>query len=101
RALNSKKTLQKLRKTALVSSVKQSTGIRVAGSWETVFAGSDAGQCHQLPPAKGWPGGRKFFRDGAIVFFRVQGPILTDGIFQEQIENGARWMAELTIAVDE
>ncbi len=65
-----------------------------------VGAGGDAGQGHELPPAEGGAAGGEFFSHRAIVFLGVKGAVLADGVAQEQIEDGARRMAELAVAVD-
>src|SRR5262249_24524614 len=40
---------------------------------ETVLAGSDARQRHQLPPAEGRPRRRELLGDGAVILLGVQG----------------------------
>src|SRR3972149_10755190 len=64
------------------------------------LAGRDAGQRHQLPPAKRRPRGGELLADGAVVFFGVQRTVLARGIAEQQIKDPPRWMAELAVPLD-
>ena len=54
-----------------------------------MFAGGDAGQRHQLPPAEGGARGGELFCHRAVVLLGVQGPILAAGVAQHEVEDGA------------
>ena len=51
-----------------------------------MFAGCDTCQGDHLTPAEGGSYRSKLFGDRAVIFFGMQRPVFTDGIFEQQIK---------------
>ena len=81
--------------------LQQLAGFGHAGRGAAVFAGGDAGEGAELAPAEGGARGGEFLGDGAEEFFGVQRAVLADGVAAEQVEDFARVVAELAVALHE
>ena len=66
---------------------QQLAGFLIARRRKAVFAGGDARQRHQLPPAEGRPRGGEFLADRAVVLFGVQRAVFADRVLHQQIED--------------
>src|SRR2546425_299879 len=64
-------------------------------------AGGDAGQADHMPPAESSSRAGVLLAHRTIEFLRVQGAVLADGIFQEQIEHRPVRMAQFAVAMDD
>src|SRR4051794_9769629 len=54
-----------------------------------------------MPPTEPWPGCGKFFTNGAVKFFRVQGAVFTHREAQQQIKQRPRRVALFSITVND
>jgi hypothetical protein len=80
---------------------QQGSGLSHTRRGTAIFAGGDAGQGDELTPTESRASGTKFFGDSAIEFFRVERAILANSVAQQEIENGARVVAEFAITMNE
>src|SRR3954447_26168035 len=88
------------RRSAPRSRLQQFPRFRDAGRRAAVFAGGDAGERDQLPPAEGGAGRGEFLAGRAVELLGVEGAVLADGVLEHQVERGALGVAELAVAVD-
>src|SRR5204863_5669576 len=75
-----------------LSHLQQFPSFSVARRGAAVFAGGDARQRGQLTPPECGTSGGEFFAHRAVILFRVQRAVLTDGVSKHEIKDRARRM---------
>src|SRR5262245_57738381 len=81
------------------SSLQQFTGFGHAGRGAAILAGGYSGEGGELTPAVRSARGFEFLGDGPIILFGLERAILTNGVAEQEIENGTRVVAQFAVTM--
>src|SRR5262249_24406940 len=82
------------------SNLQEPARLGVPWSGLAVLAGGDTGEGRRLAPPERGPDSSELLTHRAVVLFGVEGPVFADRKAEEEVEDPARRMAQLSISMN-